>query len=116
MIYSFFKNAVASLFFIFWIKKNFIGFKNLTIAILVVSLRDSIWSIIIAIAFRTYKYYNYIISLLGLIINAKYIFSLYKLCKFVLEKEKILVFESDEKELLYKQHRLRIICKQDHLG
>jgi hypothetical protein len=59
MIYSFFKNAVASLFFIFWIKKNFIGFKNLTIAILVVSLGDSIWIMIIGIAFRSYKYYNY---------------------------------------------------------
>ena len=116
MIFSFFKNALASLFFIFWIKQNFNGFKNLEIAIEIVSLGDCIWVLIISIAFRTYKNYNYFLMIFFFALIVKYIYSLYKLYKFIDENEKILVFESDEKELEYKKHRLRIICKQDHLG
>jgi hypothetical protein len=47
---------------------------------------------------------------------ALFIYTFYKYNKLMTEKEKILVFESEEKELEYKKYRLRIICKQNHLG
>ena len=98
MIFSFSKNALASLFFIYWIKENFNGFKNLTIAILIVSFGDIIWLSIIEIAFRLYKNSNYFLAIFSLLLLVKFIFSLYKLYKFFFEKEKTLVFESEEKE------------------
>jgi len=98
LIFSFLKNAIASLFFIFWIKENFNGFKNLTIAIVIVSLGDCIWALIIGIAFRTYKNYNYFLMIFVLVILVKYFYSFYKLYKFFVENDKTLVFESEEKE------------------
>jgi hypothetical protein len=98
LIFSFLKNAIASLFFIFWIKENFNGFKNLTIAIVIVSLGDIIWVFIIGIAFKSYSNYNYFLIIFVLVILVKYIYSLIKLYKFFVENDKTLVFESEEKE------------------
>jgi len=59
----------------------------------------------------------YIIGIFFFLLSlALFIYTWYKYNKLITEKEFLLVFESEEKELEYKKYRLRIICKQDHLG